>query len=138
MIWEYHPKLHIFFITTMHHSPYCVLKPLRHHSSHASMWRKLQYSSVPMQLIYFTAKTTCHIIWKPPMHSHSKLFQHHPTSHIFGPGIHCVKFVVSFAIYDSLLAPLWMQDRSVSFLCDSSLPFLVYCCFFCFSQLFFS
>ena len=62
-------------------------------------------------IIYLTTKPMCHIIWKPPMHGHSRIFQHHPIAHIFGPGIHHVKFIVALQpqfpiFYHSLLAPL--------------------------------
>ena len=78
----------------------------------------------------------CHT-W-PPKH-----FQHHPTAHIFGPSIHHVKFGVALqpqfpVFYNFLLALLWIPDRPTSFLHDSSLIFLVYCCFFCLSPLLFS
>ena len=85
----------------------------------------------------------CHVIWKPPIHGHPIHFQRCPTAHIFGPCIHYVKFVVALqpqfhVFYDSCLALLWIPDRPASLLCDSSLTLLVYCCFFCFSTLFFS
>ena len=76
------------------------------------------------------------------MHGHPKLFELHPFAHSSGPCIHRDKFVAAlqpqFPFFDTpLLALLRILDRHASLLHHSSITFLVYCCFFCFSTLFF-
>ena len=81
------------------------------------------------------SKSMCHVIWKPTMHSHPKIFQPHPTAHVLGPCIHCGKFVVALQpqfpfFYTSLLALLQISDRHASFLHHSCLDFLLFLLFF--------
>ena len=105
---SYHPMPHTLF-TYMHHSPHSALKLSQHCSSHASTWKMHE----TRQFFCLSSKSMCHVIQKPTMHSHPKLFQHCPTAHIFGPCIHhawsiccCLAISISLLLHFSIGSPL--------------------------------
>ena len=134
--------LHIFHVY-LHATPHMVHQ--NPHDTTPPMFPCGEYSTLLSNHVTYLPyhKTYMPHHWKPPMHGQSRSFWHHPTAHIFGPGIHHVKFVVALqpqfpVFHDSLMAFLKKPDRSGSLLHDSSLTFLVYCCFFHFAPLFVS
>ena len=55
------------------------------------------------------------------MHGHPQLFQHHPSAHIFGPCIHCGKFVVALDLnITSSMLLSWLSFRCQT-VCPTSL-----------------
>ena len=141
--WEYHPTPHTFFTYTYVPLTTLCTKTLTHDTTppmlpHARCMKLLSdhASFLP------PSKSVCHIIQKPTTHSHPKVFSTIPLLTFLALAFNG-KFVAALEpqfhfFYASLLALLQIPDRHVSLLHHSSLTFLVYCCFFCFSTHFFS
>ena len=127
-----------FSCTPMCHSPCCAPKTLQHCSSQASTWNLSDHLIfLPHHKTYMAHHFEASHMWPPKTFS---ALSHCPHSWpLHSPCSICCCFATSISIfYGSLLALLWMPDRPASLLCDASLTFLVYCCFFCSSSLFFS
>ena len=91
-----------------------------------------------MRFAHYILKPSCTPIQKPTMHGHLHIIHHSLFAHILCPHIYWGCFVALLQhhfqpFYVCFLGALQVSDRNKSVLHQSSLNFLVYCCFFHFS-----